>query len=70
MSWGEWEVSYFQVLIVDGGTMKFEGRCENIKLQMCNYHKKTHIFSIEMGGCNIVLGVEWIYTLGPITMNF
>ena len=23
-----------------------------------------------MGGCNIVLGVEWLCTLGPITMDF
>jgi hypothetical protein len=23
-----------------------------------------------MGGCDIVFGVEWIHTLGPITMDF
>jgi len=27
-----WAISNFQVLIVDGGTMKCEGCCENIKL--------------------------------------
>lgn len=50
--------------------MKCEGRCENIKLQMGDYHLKTHMFVINMGGCDIVLGVEWIRTLGPITMDF
>ena len=63
-------VSYFQVLIVDGGTMKCEGRYENIKLHMGYYHLKTHMFAINMGGCDIVLGVEWLRTLGPITMDF
>jgi len=63
-------VSNFQVQIVDVGTMKCEGRCENIKLQMGDYHLKTHMFVINMGGCDIVLGVEWIRTLGPITMDF
>ena len=28
------------------------------------------MFSIDMCGCDIVLGVEWLHTLGPITMDF
>lgn len=28
------------------------------------------MFSIDMGGRDIVLGVEWLYTLGTITMDF
>ena len=63
-------VSNFQVQISDGGTMKCEGRCENVKLQMGDYQLKTHMFAIHMGGCNIVLGANWLYTLGPITMDF
>lgn len=50
--------------------MKCEGRCENVKLQMGDYQLKTHMFAIHMGGCDIVLGAEWLRTLGPITMDF
>eukprot|EP00253_Pinus_taeda_P004504 PITA_04504 len=53
-----------------GGTMKCEGRCENVKLQMGDYQLKTHMFAIHMGGCDIVLGADWLRTLGPITMDF
>eukprot|EP00253_Pinus_taeda_P013335 PITA_13335 len=63
-------VSNFQVQIADGGTIKCEGRCENVKLQMGDYQLKTHMFSIHMGGCDIVLGAEWLRTLAPITMDF
>jgi len=28
------------------------------------------MFSIDMGGCDIVLGAKWIRTLGPILMDF
>lgn len=63
-------VSNFQVQITDGGTMKCEGHCENVKLQMGDYQLKTHMFAIHMGGCDIVLGAEWLRTLGPITMDF
>jgi len=50
--------------------MKFGGRCENVKLEMGYYHLKSHMFSIEMGGCDFVLGEEWLRTLGPVTMDF
>eukprot|EP00253_Pinus_taeda_P019281 PITA_19281 len=63
-------ISNFQVQIADGGTMKCEGRCEDVKLKMGDYQLKTHMFSIHMGGCDIVLGADWLRTLGPITMDF
>ena len=37
---------------------------------MGDYHLQTRMFSIDMGGCDIVLGVEWLCTMGPITMDF
>jgi hypothetical protein len=62
-------VSNFQILI-DNGTMKCGGHCENVKLQMGDCHMKIHLFSISMCGCDIVLGVEWLFTLIPITMDY
>jgi hypothetical protein len=50
--------------------MKCAGHYENVPLQIGRYHLKSHIFSIEMDGSDIVLGVKWIRTLGPITMDF
>eukprot|EP00253_Pinus_taeda_P020872 PITA_20872 len=64
------KLSKSKVQIVDGATMKCEVRCENVKLQMGDYQLKTHMFTIHMGGCNIVLGAKWLCTLGPIIMDF
>jgi hypothetical protein len=63
-------ISDFQILIINGGTMKCCGHCENAKLQMGYYHLKIHMFSIAMGGCDIVLGVKWLRTLRQITMGY
>jgi hypothetical protein len=63
-------VNNFQIMIVNGGSMKCGGRCENVCLQIGEYHLKSHIFSINMGGCDIVLGAKWLRTLGPILMDF
>lgn len=50
--------------------MKCGGQCENLKLQMGDYSLKAHMFSIEIRGYDIILGVEWQRTLGLITMDF
>jgi len=63
-------VNNFQIMIADGGSMKCGGCCESVCLQIGHYQLKSHMFSIDMGGCDIVLGVEWLHTLGPILMDF
>jgi hypothetical protein len=63
-------INNFQIMIINGGSMKCGGRYENVRLQIGQYHLKSHMFSIDMGGCNIVLGVEWLHTLCPILMDF
>jgi hypothetical protein len=50
--------------------MKCGGNCENVCLQIGEYHLKSHMFTINMGGCDIMLGEKWPRTLGPILMDF
>jgi hypothetical protein len=63
-------VNNFQIMIANGGSMKCGGRCENVRLQIGDYHLKSHMFAIDMGGCDIVLGADWLRTFGPILMDF
>jgi hypothetical protein len=63
-------INNFQIMIANGGSMKCGGRCENVHLQIGDYHLKSHMFAIDMGGCDIVLGADWLRTLGPILMDF
>jgi hypothetical protein len=60
----------FQIMIANGGMIKCGAQCENMKLQMGEYHLNSHMFSIEMGGCEVVLKAKWLCTLGPISMDF
>jgi hypothetical protein len=57
-------------MIANGGSMKCGGRCENVRLQIGQYHLKYHMFAIEMGGCEFFLSVEWLRIIGPILMDF
>ena len=50
-------VKNFQIMIANGGSMKCGGRCENVHLQIGDYHLKSHMFAIDMGGCDSVVGL-------------
>jgi hypothetical protein len=63
-------VNNFQIMIANGGSIKCGGRCENVRLQIGDYHMISHMFAIDMGGCDIVLGAEWLRNLGLILMDF
>jgi hypothetical protein len=57
-------------MISNGRSMKCGGSCENVHLQIGQYHIKYHMFGIDMGGFDIVFGAKWLRTLGPILMDF
>ena len=49
-------INNFQIMIANGGSMKCGRRCENVHLQIGEYHLKSHMFSIDMGSCEFMLG--------------
>jgi hypothetical protein len=51
-------VNNFQIMIANGGSMKCGGHYENVCLQIGKYHLESLMFSIDMGGCDVLLGVE------------
>jgi hypothetical protein len=51
-------INNFRIMITNGGSMKCGGHCESMHLQMGDYHMKSHMFAIDMGGCDIVLGAN------------
>jgi hypothetical protein len=60
-------INNFQIMIVNGGSMKCGGRFENVHFQIGDYHLKSHMFVIDMGGCDIMLGADWLRTWVPFS---
>eukprot|EP00253_Pinus_taeda_P032580 PITA_32580 len=59
-----------QVMVLNGGTINCSGKCHNIKLSMGEYVLTIPMLSIPMGGADVVLGVQWLQSLGTIAFNF
>ena len=59
-----------QVMVANGGTINCSGICHNIKLTFWEYVLNSPILSIPMGGVDVVLGVQWLQSLGMVAFNF
>ena len=59
-----------KVMIANGGTINFSRKCHNVKLSMGEYVLTSPMLSIPMGGADVVLGVQWLQSLGTIAFNF
>lgn len=62
--------SMLHVTVGDGGQLKTKGSCSKIPIKL-----QQHIFLIdfhllEISGCDAVLGIDWLRTLGKIEWDF
>jgi hypothetical protein len=48
----------FQVMIANGGIMYYYWKCHSVNLNMGAYFLDSPIISIQMGGVDVVLGVQ------------
>jgi hypothetical protein len=63
-------VPEFQVMIFDGGAINCLGKCNKINLTMGEYVVNSPIISKPMGGVDVILGIQWLQSLGTMTFNF
>jgi hypothetical protein len=57
-------------MIAYGGTINFSGKCNKINLTMGEYVMNSPMISIHMGGVDVVLGMQWLQSLGTLAFNF
>jgi hypothetical protein len=57
-------------MIADRGTINFSRKCNKINLTMGEYVMNSPMISIPMGGADVVLGIQWLQSLGMMDFNF
>ncbi|XP_077219753.1 uncharacterized protein LOC143853943 [Tasmannia lanceolata] len=60
----------FEVKVANGRTLTSTGKCSNMKIFVQDQELVTDLFLLPLDGCDIVLGAQWLLTLGDITWNF
>ena len=58
------------VNIADGSKLWSEGSCSDIKLMIQGDQFFTRAYVIQLRGCDMVLGIKWLKSLGSILWDF
>jgi hypothetical protein len=57
-------------LVDNGESIDYGGKFHNIKLSMGEYNLASPMYVVPIGGVNVVLGIQWLRTLGTISINY
>ncbi|XP_072960047.1 uncharacterized protein [Typha angustifolia] len=60
----------FDVIIGDGTMLRTEGICRKVQLHIQGHTFQIDFYPLALRGVDIVLGVQWLRNLGPVTLNF
>ncbi|KAK4491757.1 hypothetical protein RD792_002532 [Penstemon davidsonii] len=60
----------FVVAVADGNMVHSNFMCNGFSWKMHGVTFVTDVLVMALGGCDLVLGVQWLVTLGDITWNF
>ena len=56
-------------MVVDGKKIENVGKYHKVKLQMQEYNLEFDFFAVPLGGIDVVLGIQWLQTLGTYSAN-
>lgn len=57
-------------MIGNGGKVACKGKYHNINLTMGYYQLESGMYTLPLGGCDVILGARWLMILGPILCEF
>jgi hypothetical protein len=64
------EFEGFDVVVVDGHTIDYLDRVPGLQLRLGNYTVKDTFYVVDLSNIDVVLGVQWLITLGKISTNY
>jgi hypothetical protein len=59
-----------KVKVTNGEEVVSEGKCMQIEVQLQKFCFTTDAYMIMLAGCDMVLGIQWLVSLGSIIWNF
>ena len=63
-------ISALKITIANGEIMKTHEMCKGVTVEMQGFWQSIDFFLLPFQGCDIVLGIQWLKSLGPIQWDF
>jgi hypothetical protein len=64
------EFEGFDVAVADGHSMECIDRVWDLEVKLGNYTVRDTFYLVDLSDTDVVLGVQWLITLGKITTNY
>jgi hypothetical protein len=64
------EFEGFDVAVADGHTVECLDRVLDLEIKLGNYTMRDTFYVVDLSDTNVVLGVQWLITLGKFTTNY
>lgn len=58
------DTSHYGVILGYGTTIKDKGICEAAELKLNEWKVVANFLPLDLGGVDVVLGMQWLYSLG------
>ncbi|KAL5701100.1 hypothetical protein ACHQM5_026475 [Ranunculus cassubicifolius] len=62
--------SSHEVTVAGGGKLQCDTYCPNFQWEINGVQFQSDVRILPLGGCDLVLGVQWLKTIGPVLMDF
>ncbi|TYK06549.1 transposon Tf2-1 polyprotein isoform X1 [Cucumis melo var. makuwa] len=64
------ETGHYGVILGSGTVVQGKGICENVEIQLSNWKVKEEFLPLELGGVDVVLGMQWLHSLGITVVDW
>lgn len=60
----------FEVKVANGAVLQTEGASHGVQFKIQGHFFQVDLNVLSLGGCDVVLGTQWLYSLGLIQWDF
>ena len=53
-----------KVMVADGKKIEKVEKCHKVKLQIQDFKLESELYTLPLGGVDIIMGIQWLQTLG------
>ncbi|KAA0067574.1 Ty3/gypsy retrotransposon protein [Cucumis melo var. makuwa] len=64
------ETSHYGVILGSGAAVQGKGICEKLEVQLKNWKIIEDFLPLDLGGVDVILGMQWLYSLGVTTVDW
>ncbi|KAF7802166.1 putative mitochondrial protein [Senna tora] len=64
------DTSVYEVTVGDGHVVKGQGICKGLQVEMQGAHVKQNFYLFNLGEIDVILGIEWLESLGEVSVNW